>query len=576
MDELTQQKGNSGIMSHLVVCGLNYHSSPLAIRERFTIPQSCVSHALEALSRLPHIKEAAILSTCNRTEVYAVVSNVQAGWQEIESFFTAAQTISDHGSLKPNFRLLREDVALHLFRVAAGLDSMILGESQIMSQVKGAHQAALEAKTAGPVLDHLFKQALSCGKRVRTETSMGKRAVSVSSAALELARHTIGELKDKRVVVIGAGKMAQICVKLLLSESGTGTVFLLNRSKERIKQFLKNNLSNMHRLETEFDFEDRYKLAATADLVILSTSAHSFLLEREKLAVARSKDNATLAESAKGTGELAKDKSELEHTASTAPEYTMFAHSTAHSTEEAGETPALPDYAEATPARLGYIPEHCLRALKEQEAKALALAAAGCPVSQRATSEPSVSQQNTHQQKDLCIIDISVPRNVDPDAASLPGVKLFHSDDLADLVSRNLAEREALVSEAEEIVFETLDDFHAWQRSLLVVPTIAGLREKIEAIRQEQMAKTRGGQPSSSDELEPNRIEEISRAIVNQILHHPTVQLKATRDYEILRQQAEALRTLFSLDPLGAVAPSTFNAGKRIRLVEQKPHHLET
>jgi glutamyl-tRNA reductase len=134
----------------------------------------------------------------------------------------------------------------------------------------------------------------------------------------------------------------------------------------------------------------------------------------------------------------------------------------------------------------------------------------------------------------------------------MEGVKLFHADDLADLVTANLAERQALVSEAEQIVFQTLDEFHSWQRAQLVVPTIAGLREKIEAIRQEQMEKSRGGCPASADGGSPQQVEEISRAIVNQILHHPTVQLKATKDYEILRQQAEALRTLFSLDPLGA------------------------
>lgn len=150
-------------MSHLVVCGLNYHSSPIAIRERFTIPQSCLKHALEALKRLPHVTEAVLLSTCNRTEVYAVVSDVQAGWREIDFFFSSTQQIGDHGALKPNFKLLREDVAVHLFRVAAGLDSMVLGEAQIMAQVKEAHQAALESKTAGPILDHLFMLALNCG-----------------------------------------------------------------------------------------------------------------------------------------------------------------------------------------------------------------------------------------------------------------------------------------------------------------------------------------------------------------------------------------------------------------------------
>lgn len=431
-------------MSHLVVCGLNYHSAPIAIRERFTIPQSCLSHALVGLKHLPHVKEAAVLSTCNRTEVYAVVSNVQAGWREIDTFFASAQSISDHEVLRPNFRLLREDVALHAFRVASGLDSMVLGEGQIMAQVKAAHQAALEARTAGTVLDQLFKLALNCGKRVRTETTMGRRAVSVSSAALELAREQIGSLKDKNVVVIGAGKMSQICVKLLLAEGGSGKVILLNRTRERINSFLQNNLPNKEKLACNFEFEDRYSLAAAADLVIVSASARNYLLECD--------------------------------------EFKKYAR-------------------------------------------------AGKPV---------------------CMIDISVPRNVDPEIASLPGVRLFHADDLANIVTANLAERESLVQEAEQIVFETLDEFHSWQRSLLVVPTIAGLRQKIEAIRQEQMAKTRGVCESSEEEASQQQAEDISRAIVNQILHHPTVQLKATKDYEILRQQAEALRTLFNLDPLGS------------------------
>jgi glutamyl-tRNA reductase len=234
-------------MNHLVVCGLNYHSTPLAIRERFTNPETCLAHALQALARMPHIKEAVVLSTCNRTEVYAAVTDVRAGLQEIETFFLSTQTIADHEALKPNFKLLREDAALHLFRVASGLDSMVLGEGQIMSQVKAAHQAALEAGTAGPLLDQVFKLALTCGKRVRSETSMGKRAVSISSAAIELARNTAGPLKERTVLVIGAGRMAQICVKHLLNESGNGKIVLINRSKERVDNFLQNNLQNKER-----------------------------------------------------------------------------------------------------------------------------------------------------------------------------------------------------------------------------------------------------------------------------------------------------------------------------------------
>ncbi|HIN66612.1 MAG TPA: glutamyl-tRNA reductase, partial [Candidatus Obscuribacterales bacterium] len=341
-------------MSHLVVCGLNYHSSPIAIRERFTIPQSCLKHALEALKRLPHVTEAVLLSTCNRTEVYAVVSDVQAGWREIDFFFSSTQQIGDHGALKPNFKLLREDVAVHLFRVAAGLDSMVLGEAQIMAQVKEAHQAALEAKTAGPILDHLFMLALNCGKRVRSETEMGRRAVSVSSAALELARGQVGALGNLNVAVVGAGRMAQICVKLLLSEEGTGSVKLLNRTPERLEEFVKNNLPNLHRLNTEVSFDDRYEAAAKADLVIVSTSAPKTILNLDELNAAREK----------------------------------------------------------------------------------------------------------HGKKSTCIIDISVPRNVDPRVQEIEDISLFNSDALSNIVTRNLEEREACIAGAEAIVFEALDAFH--------------------------------------------------------------------------------------------------------------------
>ena len=423
---------------HLIVLGLNYHSAPIAIRERFIIPEYCLSHALHALARFPHVKEAAVLSTCNRTEVYAVVTDIQAGLAEIESFFISTQTIADHAALKPNFRLLRDDVALHLFRVASGLDSMVLGEGQIMSQVKAALKAAQEAGTAGPILDQIFMLALNCGKRVRSETSMARRAVSVSSAAVELARELVGPLKNKSVLVVGAGKMAKICVKHLLNESGSGAVVMINRTADRVDQFVQTKLPHAEKLKTGLNFEDRYHLAAAADVVIVSTSAPGFIISAEEL-----------------------------------------------------------------------------RAVKSD--------------------------------KPTCIIDISVPRNVDPEIAALPGYQLFHSDHLASIVDKNMAEREALVSEAELIVFESLGDFHTWQRSLLVVPTITGLRRKIESIRDEQMRKTCRNR-DSEPETDQSHAEQISRAIVNQILHHPTVQLKATIDYQLLKQQAEALQTLFNLD----------------------------
>ena len=447
-------------MSHLVVCGLNYHSTPIAIRERFVIPESCIAHALEALTRFPNLKEAAILSTCNRTEVYAVVDDIKAGLREIEAFFKSAQSIEDHSALSPNFRLLREDVALHLMRVASGLDSLILGEGQIMYQVKAAHQAALTAKTAGPILDHLFKLALQAGKRVRSETTLGRRSVSISSAAVEMAREHFGSLKDKTVTVVGAGKMSQICLKYLSSTKSEARVHWLNRSKESIENFLSCKEKPCERVDTSHSFEDRHKIAACSDLVIVATASPDFLFTKADLETARK---------------------------------------------------------------------------TEADAKSNSL-----------------------------IIDISVPRNVEPAAGELTGISLKHSDDLKEIVSKNLKERESLVDEAEKILYETLEEFHAWHRSRLVVPTIAGLREKIEAIRIEQMSKSiltagKGG-CAMHQETAGMDMEGISRAIVNQILHHPTVQLKATQDYEVLKQQAEALRTLFNLDPLEESKP-----GKKAR-----------
>ena len=243
------------------------------IRERFCIPDSCVGHALDGLKHFRHIKEAVILSTCNRTEVYAVVDDVSAGLRQIQSFFQSVQAVSDHQALKPNFRLLRDDVVLHLLRVASGLDSMVLGEGQIMSQVKAAHQTALEKRSSGLVLDMIFKLALTCGKRVRSETSMGKRAVSVSSAAVELARETLGSLRGKSATVIGMGKMGQICAKHLLSDNGQGPVVLVNRNASRVETFLQNKLNNPERIKAGFAYEERVALAAQSDLVVVATGA---------------------------------------------------------------------------------------------------------------------------------------------------------------------------------------------------------------------------------------------------------------------------------------------------------------
>ncbi len=426
---------NESANNHLVVVGINYHSCPIFIREKFVIPDSCIKHALQALTHMPHLKEAAILSTCNRTEVYAVVSDVQAGLREIESFFASTQKLADHDALKPNFKLLRDDVALHLFRVASGLDSLVLGEGQIVAQVKNAFKHAVDAGTAKTFLTQLFQTALCTGKRVRTETTLGRRAVSVSSAAIEMARETFGGLNDKTALIVGAGHMAQLSAKHLLADNGTSRLLMINRTAERLEHFSGNKLPNKDRLDISQSFSNRYELMNESDLVIVSTSSPKYLLTKAEL------------------------------------------------------------------------------------------------------------QKHLKPGKKICIIDISVPRNVEPAVAELDAVTLYHADDLAKVVNANLAEREALTADAERIVFEMLTEYENWERSLLIAPTLTEFRKKIEAIRVEHLVK--------HERQENDEFEALSRALINQILHQPTTQLKSTSDYHLLKQQAEALRKLFQLDIFG-------------------------
>lgn len=420
-------------MSHLVVCGLNYSSSPLTIREKFAIPESCVKHALRMLSEYPEIEESVLLSTCNRTEVYAVVTDVEAGLKRLDEFFKHVRQIADHESLKPNFRLLRDDVCLHLFRVASGLNSMVFGEAQIISQIKKAHEAASQTGNSGVILNRLFQLALETGKRVRMETSIGRRAMSISSVAVELAKKQINLNANFEVTVIGAGTMAQECIWHLQKVKQADPLIVANRSSERLGDL---NKQYGDRVETDSNFSAVADRVARSRLVLVATSAPQYVLTYEELAAALEKNGA---------------------------------------------------------------------------------------------------------RRDLLIVDLSVPRNVDPRIATITGVTLKHAEDLSYILSRNKEERQALSGEAETIVFEMFDKFQVWQNTRAVVPTIVKMRQRLESIRQLQLSKKTDA-PCGIGE------EEISRIIVNQILHGPTVGLKSKQNRRSQQKRAELLEELFELN----------------------------
>ncbi|MBE9183194.1 glutamyl-tRNA reductase [Microcoleus sp. LEGE 07076] len=264
---------------NIAVVGLSHKTAPVEVREKLSIPEPKIEAAIAQLRGYPHILEVAILSTCNRLEIYIVTSESEPGVREVIQFLSECSKVYVQ-SLRPHlFILLHEDAVMHLMRVASGLDSLVLGEGQILAQVKQTHKLAQQYKGVGRILERLFKQALTAGKRVRTETSIGTGAVSISSAAAELAQLKGQHLASSRIAIIGAGKMSRLLVQHLLSK-GASHIAIVNRSvrggQELADQFKEAQL-HLYLLS------EMMQVIADSDLVFTCTAATDPLLNKAKL-----------------------------------------------------------------------------------------------------------------------------------------------------------------------------------------------------------------------------------------------------------------------------------------------------
>jgi glutamyl-tRNA reductase len=261
-------------MGDIVIVGLNHRSAPVEVRERLAFPADTVGHALRGLVDRDGIAEGVILSTCNRVEVCVLAGQGYQGTDSVKEFLSAWHGIP-HAELSAYlYHHLGEDAVRHLFRVSSSLDSMVLGEPQILGQVKDAYGYACEFKSIGPVLDKFYTKAFSVAKRVRTETKVASSAVSVSYAAVELAKKILGDLTDKTVMLIGAGEMCELAARHLLSAGAKG-ILVTNRTFERAV-----------RLAEEFDgtpvrYEELTVHLKRADIILSSTGAPHFILKRE-------------------------------------------------------------------------------------------------------------------------------------------------------------------------------------------------------------------------------------------------------------------------------------------------------
>lgn len=264
---------------NIVVVGLSHKTASVEVREKLSIPEAQIEEAIVKLKSYPHIEEIAIISTCNRLEIYGVAKDIEQGVKEISQFL-ADQAQIPLQQLRVNlFTLLREDALRHLMRVAAGLESLVLGEGQILAQVKKTHKLGQKYQGIGRLLDRLFKQAISAGKRVRSETSIGTGAVSISSAAVELVHSKVENLPAYRITIVGAGKMACLLVKHLLSK-GVTQITIVNRSHRRAQE-LANKFA-----QAELQIHPIAKMMeaiAVSDLVFTSTGATEPILDRAKL-----------------------------------------------------------------------------------------------------------------------------------------------------------------------------------------------------------------------------------------------------------------------------------------------------
>jgi glutamyl-tRNA reductase len=431
----------------LFAVGLSHRTAPVDLRECVDFARGGVDAALSALASRGVGREVVVLSTCNRAEIYAVGETDETA-DGVGRFFSEYHNVP-HARVAEHLYLRRgTEAARHIFRVAAGLDSLVVGEPQILGQVKTAYSTASDRGFTSAVINRLFHTAFGVGKRVRTETGLSEGAVSVSYAAISLARKIFGDLTGLSVLILGAGGMAKL----------TGT----HLKAQRVRQMTitSRTLATAERLARQLDgqavpWSEMSSALASADIVVAATGAVEPVLTR-----------GTVAEV------------------------------------------------------LG-----------------------------------------PRRQRPLFIIDIAVPRDVDPAVGDLNHVFLYNIDDLQGIVKENLTRRSSELERAEAIVGEEVAKFSAWLHSRDIIPTVVALRDRFESIRQSELARLEPKLAGLPPEARA-RVEEITQLLVQKLLLTPTEQLKATRDETLTSTYSDALNRLFRL---GSEETST-DAPRRARV----------
>jgi glutamyl-tRNA reductase len=419
---------------HLLLVGISHRTAPVELRERIDFHARGLSESVRSLAQRGSTRESVVVSTCNRAELYVACEDIDRTRDDLTQFICEFHAVPP-GQLAPHvYTMPGLEAARHLFRVAAGLDSLVTGEPQILGQVKQAHMVAAEGRTAGPILNRLFHTSFAVGKRVRAETGLGAGAVSVGYAAVSLARKIFGDLSGRTVVVIGTGEMGKLTARHMKSQ-GVRQMTIISRTMAKAARTAEaiGGAAAAH-------WDDIDRVVGASDIVLTATGAQAPILTRARI-----------------------DR-----------------------------------------------------------------------VMRRRRNRP------------LFIIDIALPRDVEPAAGEIEQVFLYNIDDLQATVRENLARRASEVTRAEAIVGEEVEKFSAWFRARGAVPTVVALREHFESIRRAELERLDFKLSALPPEARA-RVDEITHLIIEKLLLTPTEQLKVLSDGDTITAYSEALSRLFGL-----------------------------
>ncbi|WP_100488042.1 glutamyl-tRNA reductase [Sporolactobacillus pectinivorans] len=418
---------------HILTIGVNYRDTPVQIRERLTFQPSVLEQALTELRDTKSIFEDVIVSTCNRTELYVVCDQLHTGRYYSKRFF-ADWFHSTPETLNP-FMIIKEDqeAICHLFRVTCGLDSMILGETQILGQVRTSFLAAQQAGTTGTFFNELFKEALTVAKRAQDETQINDHPVSVSYAAVKLLHETTGPLEDKSVLMIGAGDMSRLALKHLTG-SGVRNLTVMNRTKEKADLLAEQFRGQAAALSSLDAWIER------SDIVFAATSAPEFLITEARLA-------------------------------------------------------------------------------------------------------PLLTARGN---RPLTLVDIGVPRNIDPEIARMDGVHLFDIDNLERMVDKSLEARRKSALRIEPLIDRQMEKYSEWLHTLGVVPVISALRRKALSMHSEMMQRIENKLPEMTEQ-ERKVISKQAKSMINQLLRDPISKIKELATCEHGRHAIDHFAEIFNI-----------------------------